>query len=136
MDKNLWVSFGNSSIWTTLSGMQTINWEKADAWIDSYVQHISNKNDIPTKYARTWLELEAEKVGLVQNGRGWEFGESHAAWYAALIKTKRLHKVNRLEKEIFRTNNQRTTLSTVNKLLKGRMRDTVAAYLLRKMLGT
>jgi hypothetical protein len=116
--------------------LKTINWTKANAWIDSYVTHITNPNDIPNRFGRTWLELEAEKVGLVQDGRGWKFGESHAAWYAALIKTKRLHKVNSIEKQVLNKNTigKPTTLSTVRKLLNGRLRDTITASMLQTML--
>jgi len=112
--------------------MQTINWAKADAWIDSYISHITNPNDIPARFGRTWFELEAEKVGLVANGRGWKLMECHAAWYAALIRTHRLHKVNRIEKRLF--SQKTTTLSTVRKLLNGRLRDTATASMLRNMI--
>jgi hypothetical protein len=117
--------------------MKTIDWTKANDWIDSYIAHITNPNDIPTRYGRTWLELEAEKVGLVQDGRGWQFMECHAAWYAALIGTGRLYKVNSLEKQVLNKNqmDKTTTLSTVRKLLNGRSRNTITASMLRSMLA-
>ena len=118
--------------------MKTIDWSKADAWIDSYLAHITDENNIPGRFGRTWLELEAEKVGLVQDGRGWEFGESHAAWYAALIRTGRLRAVNRVEIRVLNRDqrDKPTTQKTINKLRGGRMRDTVTARMLETMLET
>ena len=116
--------------------MKAIDWTRADEWIDSYVSRLNDPNELVGRIGRTWLEHEAEKVGLVADGWGWEFGESHAVWYAALIKTGRLYKVNSLEKRILNRNqrDKPTTLSTVRKLLKGRLRDTVTGAMLRAMI--
>jgi hypothetical protein len=112
-----------------------VDWSKSQAWVDSYVSNLMDPNQIPGRLGRTWMECEAQRVGLVNDFRGWKLGESHAAWYAALIRTGMLHKVNRLEKKILRIRRgSRTTLITVRALLNGRLHDTVTAHFLRAML--
>jgi hypothetical protein len=117
--------------------MKKINWTKANAWIDSYLTHITNPNTIPCRFGRAWLEQEAVKVGLVEDdGQSWEFMESHATWYNALINTGRLYLVINTEKAVSNRGQkgEPTTLDAVRDLLSEEKRNTLAANVFRDVL--
>jgi len=113
--------------------MKKIDWSKSNLLVDSYLNHLHNPDEIPGKFGRTWMEFEAQRLGIVESARDWKFGESHALWYACLIRNNRAYEVNRAEKAVGLVKG-RTTLGTIRQLRRGRMRDTVTARMLEEMM--
>lgn len=77
--------------------MKTPNFTKANDAIDRYLSDLKNEDNLPTKFNRTYHEINMARCGVVADFRGWSFGESHAVWYACLVLTGRVREVSRLE---------------------------------------
>lgn len=71
------------------------------------------------------------KAGLVSDWRGFQFGESHAAWYACLIKSRAIGKVTAAESA--KQSNPSKTSATIKKL-RSKHRNTATGLFLERML--
>ncbi len=111
-----------------------IDWSRADLVVSEYVARLSDENQIAGNVGRTWLEFCMQRNGLIRDVRSLSLGQTHAIWYSALLKTKRLREVNSLEKRVLRLpKGVRTTQKTITACRNGRLRDTVVARMLREM---
>lgn len=109
---------------------------KANAVINEYVAAVSDKNQVPSKHNRTWLEFCMQRNGLIPDVRQLAFMESHALWYACLVITGRVREVSRIEAK----NNHkavRTTEATITRCFSNKypiVRDSLTAHLLREII--
>jgi len=112
----------------------TPDFSKARLVVDEYISELTNQNKIPGRIGRTWIEFCMQRSGLISDVRAFRFGESHALWYACIVKSRSLTRVANAENLVFRRRSQ--TKATIKKLIDGRMRDTVTAGYLREFLIT
>jgi hypothetical protein len=110
--------------------MKTYNWTKAQAVVDEYMKALEAKH--PLQLGRSWIEIAMARVGLVDDWRGWMFGESHAAWYACLIRTGNITRVTKMESS--KQSNPSGTAKSIQKLRKGTLRGSPASRYLEEML--
>jgi hypothetical protein len=112
--------------------MKAYDWTKAEAVVAEYLKALETTH--PLRMGRTWIEGAMGKAGLVADPiNGWEFGESHAAWYACLILSRSITKVCRRESELM--THPSKTATTIRRLRNGNLRDSVAARLLERMIA-
>ncbi len=121
-----------------MSGMKTadFNFTNASAAIDEYLRELNRPDKIPTQISnRVWIEFLLERHGILADVRKLSFGQSHAAWYACLLKTGRVRQVSRAESSVFRRPGSRTTESTIRRLTKGDLRSSVTGAVLSDLLA-
>lgn len=110
--------------------MKSYDWSKAQSLVDAYLNALQDKHSLCL--GRTWLEVKMAEVGLIESWRDFKFGESHAAWYACLIRTRNIGRVTKAE-----SNNQRKpskTAETIRKIRFGRLRGSPTSQYLETML--
>jgi hypothetical protein len=90
---------------------------RANAVIDEYLGALADSSKIPGRIGRTWLEFCMERNKMIPDVRKLGFGESHALWYAALVRTKRLREVSRAERAAM-PNSPTKTETTVRNFFK------------------
>ncbi len=125
--RNPWYATGVSN--------QGIDFSKAPQVVAEYERELSREDVIPTKIGcRSWVEFCLERNGVIHDVRALRFSESHAIWYACLIKTGAVRRISRMEKRLRLNVWGRSTEGTIRRMLKGNLRDTIAAVYLRGFL--
>lgn len=110
--------------------MKKYDWSKAKAVVNAYLTALNDNH--PLRLGRSWIEVQMANCGLVQDWRGWQFMESHAAWYACIIRTKSIGKVTKAESE--KQSRPSGTAKTIKKLRFGRLKGSHASVLLERLL--
>lgn len=111
--------------------MKTYDWTKAQAVVDAYLDALKENHIL--RLGRSWMEIQMAKLGLVESWRDWQFMESHAAWYACLIRTKSIGKVTKAESD--NQHKPSATSKTIRKIRYGAARGTPVHNLLEEMLA-
>lgn len=110
--------------------MKTYNWTKAQVVVDEYLKALETKH--PLQLGRSWIEIMMARVGLVADWRDWQFGESHAAWYACILLSRSIGKVTKRESE--KQSRPSETAKSIRKVRFGRLRGSPTAIFLEAML--
>jgi len=108
-----------------------LNFDNAQKLVEVYLAELQHKDTM--QLGRTWLEVQMGKVGFAPeyHSQKWQFGESHAAWYAALIYTRNITRVTKAE-SIRRPSK---TAKTIKRLNGGNLHNTATGNHLERMLA-
>jgi len=112
--------------------MKTYDWTKARTVVHGYLEALETQH--PLRLGRTWIEASMAKAGLIEDSRFTEFGESHAAWYACIIKCRAIGRVT--DAESAKQTHKSKTATTIRKIRNGSLRSSPTAALLEKMLNS
>ena len=112
-----------------------IDLNAARAAISEYVAALQDPSRLSSTLNRTWMECLLLRHEVVPNASKFSIGESHAVWYACLLKTKQLNGVSRMEVSTRRSRG-RTTETTVRRLLDPRSIQgrTITGMMLRELM--
>lgn len=113
------------------------NFSNARAAIEEYLTELARTDRIPTQISnRVWIEFLLERHGIIPDVRKLRFGQSHAAWYACLLKAGSVRRVSRAESAVGLVRpGARSTESTIRRLTKGHQTSTVTGVELNAMMS-